>query len=185
MSEHHPSDPAPEVECATSSDTMHRCEVLIRKHAPKFMKLGGYMKDGVTPERKGFIKDSTRICVLAMHRNKLTHQQIKDQMHVSLEDIRTILHQDLDSKWKPEFEPDFTPIKADERLYRMEACPACGCNWLGDEILEYHRHLYGGASHYHRLIGIETPGYDGVSIWQCPDCKAQWDRWTNKRILPA
>lgn len=52
-------------------------------------------------------------------------------------------------------------------------CPACDAKW--------------GYTHdgerYSRVIGVEIVGqYDGVSRWQCPDCEAEWDRFTGKRI---
>jgi hypothetical protein len=32
---------------------------------------------------------------------------------------------------------------------------------------------------FSRLIGVELlGGYDGVSRWRCPDCSAEWDRFS-------
>ena len=48
---------------------------------------------------------------------------------------------------------------------------------------------YGWTEENHRcfgnLIGIELSydhpqHYDGVSYWQCPDCKTTWNRFTNE-----
>ncbi len=61
-------------------------------------------------------------------------------------------------------------------------CPYCGTNLLGPEIPEKDRELFGGATHFRRQIGIETKGYDGVSFWMCPDCGAEENRWTGKRV---
>lgn len=60
------------------------------------------------------------------------------------------------------------------------ACPECNANWR-DSLIP------GTSRHYSRLIGVELPyghpeRYDGVSIWQCPDCAAQWNRFTGKLI---
>lgn len=76
-------------------------------------------------------------------------------------------------------------------------CPACGANWDGggifetlrpqewcakksDEELQAYIDKYYGTrhkQHFSRLIGVEIPGgYDGVSYWQCPDCKSKWPR---------
>ena len=59
-------------------------------------------------------------------------------------------------------------------------CPVCGADWQASEIPAKSRQYYApSATHYSRLISIETRSYDGVSYWQCPDCKATWDRWTS------
>lgn len=66
--------------------------------------------------------------------------------------------------------------------HNSESCPECKSSWVGDPIPEKHLHLYGHHNgHSSRLIGVEILGkYDGVSYWQCPDCKATWNRWTGK-----
>lgn len=86
----------------------------------------------------------------------------------------------------------------------QQECPVCGANWNAGDIYEVLRNHDGykgwtnekileAASHYGwskenpkhftRLIGIEILGqYDGVSIWRCPDCGSEWDRFTNKLI---
>ena len=57
-------------------------------------------------------------------------------------------------------------------------CPYCGVSLLGEEIPLDKRHLYGGKTHYFRLIGIEVQGvYDGVLFYRCPDCKRAFHRW--------
>ena len=69
-------------------------------------------------------------------------------------------------------------------------CPVCKADWRGKKIpKEYREHYADGATHYSRLIGIEIHsiffvqgGYDGVSYWECPDCKTRWDRWTHKQV---
>ena len=61
-------------------------------------------------------------------------------------------------------------------------CPECGADWRAGEIpLESRQHYAPGTAHYSRLVGVEAPGYDGVSYWKCPDCKATWNRWTGAR----
>lgn len=62
-------------------------------------------------------------------------------------------------------------------------CPLCKSNWRGAKIPDKYLHLYAGTSGYFsRLIGVETPEYDGVSYWQCPDCDGLWNRWTGERV---
>lgn len=56
----------------------------------------------------------------------------------------------------------------------MRSCPKCGANWQGGEIPVESRKMYGGASHFSRLIGIVEN--DMVARWQCPDCKAEFPR---------
>ena len=36
--------------------------------------------------------------------------------------------------------------------------------------------------YYSNLIGIETPDYDGVSLWMCPFCETRWNRWTGEEV---
>jgi hypothetical protein len=36
--------------------------------------------------------------------------------------------------------------------------------------------------YFSHLIGVETPGYDGVSFWMCPACSTRWDRWTGAEV---
>jgi hypothetical protein len=61
-------------------------------------------------------------------------------------------------------------------------CPECGSSWDGGEIPEKYHEYYGPPYKWSRLIGIETPDYDGVSYWKCPDCGAVWDRFTNHKV---
>ena len=28
-----------------------------------------------------------------------------------------------------------------------------------------------------RTIGVEVPEFDGVLLWECPDCGNRWPRW--------
>lgn len=67
----------------------------------------------------------------------------------------------------------------------LNECPNCGTNWVGQEIPEADRELFGNYTHFQRgPIGVEyrstTEDYDGVSEWECPDCKTRWGRWTGK-----
>lgn len=72
----------------------------------------------------------------------------------------------------------------------LDNCPACNSSWVGEPIPEASRQNYGGKTHFRRVIGIEFPcdhpeHYDGVSVWACPDCKAQWNRFTgHRRYIP-
>lgn len=74
-------------------------------------------------------------------------------------------------------------------------CPNCNSNWDAGSIFDTLRRQecfsdlsdveladkvaesYGDrAGHFSRLIGIEIEGrYDGVSLWQCPDCQHTWN----------
>ena len=87
-------------------------------------------------------------------------------------------------------------------------CPKCHADWRDQEIPRdsvrrgYYGHrppcerqmpwqLVHGATnapctcpprYFSKLIGIETPGYDGVSVWMCPACSTRWDRWTGMEV---
>lgn len=73
---------------------------------------------------------------------------------------------------------------------KTDNCPACGVSWIGDEIPIANREFYGGATHSRRVIGVEywhgsPEHYDGVSEYQCPDCKARFGAWTGTQIEPG
>lgn len=77
-------------------------------------------------------------------------------------------------------------------------CPHCGITWEGDEIpeglmttgnytiegaREVAAEFYGWTPENKskfsiNMVGIETPGYDGVSFWQCQKCKSLVNRFT-------
>lgn len=70
-----------------------------------------------------------------------------------------------------------------ENIDELTECPVCHNSWVGDEIPKEYRHLYGNSKNFSRLIGIEDwKKYDGVSYWECPDCKTIWNRFTNKIV---
>ena len=57
-------------------------------------------------------------------------------------------------------------------------CPHCKVSLAGKEIPEKDRHLFGGATNFSRIVGIEVSGiYDGILYWECPDCNGRWHRW--------
>lgn len=59
-------------------------------------------------------------------------------------------------------------------LVEMVTCPSCGTSWLDGEIPEKDRELYGGLTHFTRLVGISDG--DSVLRWRCPDCAEEWER---------
>lgn len=83
-------------------------------------------------------------------------------------------------------------------------CPKCDADWDGGDIYEQLKALdtYKEksdeeikmiASHFGwteenkvrstKLIGIEVrERYDGISYYQCPNCKQVWDRWTRMPV---
>lgn len=76
-------------------------------------------------------------------------------------------------------------IKKEDEIKKNE-CPVCKSDLTGKEIPEESRELYGGETHFSRTIGIEIQGvYDGVVLWECPDCEARWHRFTGQIILPS
>jgi hypothetical protein len=59
-------------------------------------------------------------------------------------------------------------------------------NKTNEEIKEVAGH-YGWTEEnpkcFSHLLGIEDPRlYDGISFWQCPECKTTWDRFTGEEV---
>lgn len=73
--------------------------------------------------------------------------------------------------------------------HETEQCPRCRHSMLGESIPQRNRELYGGKTHFSRVIGVEVPGvYDGVLYWKCPDCDHKWHRfpesdWRHQRAI--
>ena len=62
-------------------------------------------------------------------------------------------------------------------------CPVCNESWDGGDIHKDIRKHYSETFKWSKLIGIEIrERYDGISIWECPFCKSQWDRFTEELI---
>jgi hypothetical protein len=84
-------------------------------------------------------------------------------------------------------------------------CPRCGITWEGEEIpmvlagsgdYNSREEILEAASHYGwtrhnrkcfsiNVIGIEIPGYDGVSIWHCTGCGAHINRFSGEVTVPS
>ena len=56
-----------------------------------------------------------------------------------------------------------------------DICPN-GCDLRADLIPQEYidKGYYGDSTHFSRLMGIEIPEYDGVLIWNCPECGLYW-----------
>jgi len=66
-----------------------------------------------------------------------------------------------------------------KKLNKYGKCPVCNSDWDGGNIPKNIREHYSEPYKWSRLIGIEIRElYDGVSFWECPDCKTKWNRWT-------
>ena len=96
--------------------------------------------------------------------------------------------------------PQFVIDGKEQMIDDSGTCPACGVSWdagpifdklrpqdwcahmSDDELQAYITKSYGtGPKHFSRLIGVEIQGlYDGVIMWQCPDCKTRWDRFKDR-----
>ena len=85
----------------------------------------------------------------------------------------------------------------EKKLDHYGKCPKCNESWDAGRIWKTWRALknyknktdeqlqamekknYSEPYHFSKLMGIEVrEKYDGVSYWQCPFCKATWDRFT-------
>jgi len=99
--------------------------------------------------------------------------------------------------------PDVSPGKT-------RFCPKCGTDWRGSEIprSSVERGVYGHRApcgrkqvwdlgmdevnapctcpprYFSHLIAVELPHYDGASLWMCPACGTQWNRWTGAEVAP-
>jgi hypothetical protein len=55
-------------------------------------------------------------------------------------------------------------------------CPGCGADLRAGEIPPAERQMFGGESHFSRVIGIYDPQADATVDWRCPDCGHVWAR---------
>lgn len=84
-----------------------------------------------------------------------------------------------------------------------KVCPKCGADWDAGDIYETLRKQdhykdksdeevkkvagnYGWTEEtpkrFSHLTGVEIRGrYDGVSYWECPNCKTSWNRFTGEK----
>ena len=89
-----------------------------------------------------------------------------------------------------------------KKLNHYGKCPKCKKSWDGGDIAkelfktEHYKTIeeaekvaesYGWSkknkTRFSKLVGVEVrEKYDGVSYWECPFCKTNWDRWTNKEV---
>lgn len=56
-----------------------------------------------------------------------------------------------------------------------DKCPN-GCDLRGDPIPERSQYLYGGKTHFSRMIGNYDIIEDRTVSWSCPDCGITWPR---------
>ncbi|MEK6832530.1 MAG: hypothetical protein AABY32_00655 [Nanoarchaeota archaeon] len=72
--------------------------------------------------------------------------------------------------------------KTVSNINNLLVCPECKCSWDDGPIPEKDRDNYSYPYRFSRLIGIEYQGeYDGISAWQCPDCKTIWNRFSGEK----
>jgi hypothetical protein len=55
-------------------------------------------------------------------------------------------------------------------------CPKCGADLKGPEITASQHTVFGGHTHFSRVIGIYSFADDATVAWQCPDCGHEWQR---------
>lgn len=79
-------------------------------------------------------------------------------------------------------------LKSDKNIYEELKNHPSYKNWSDEKIKEaasHYGHTDKEPQYFSKLIGIELPydhpnHYDGVSYWQCPNCKTIWNRFTEK-----
>jgi len=93
-------------------------------------------------------------------------------------------------------------MKILEKVYPEDTCPCCKEDMNGEDIYEHFikngysptealdtAEMFGWTPDnkrcFQKVIGIETPQYDGVTWWMCPVCKCTWKRfeWSNPKYL--
>jgi hypothetical protein len=90
-------------------------------------------------------------------------------------------------------------------LQDLKNCPICNYKWQSDkniyeelrdrpaykhmtdeqveEIAKQYLHTKDNPKYFKKLIGVEIQGeYDGISRWMCPECKSEWNRFTEELI---
>lgn len=70
-------------------------------------------------------------------------------------------------------------------ITNLEKCPQCGVSWVDRYLTpEEQQSVYWspGTKFFSKLIGIYDRDADMTVRWLCPECKTEWDRFTNKVI---
>ena len=114
------------------------------------------------------------------------------------------------SKYKKSAKAPVAGVCKSKKIVNQDtkSCPKCKSSWDGGliveefikqreegstlwegksdkEIKKYVEETYSKPYRFGRLIGIEIQGgYDGISYYQCPDCKATWNRFTGEEVNP-
>jgi len=65
------------------------------------------------------------------------------------------------------------PVTQDTRR-----CPECQADWRGHRIPAMWRKMYGGHTHFSRVISISDMNLDRTIAWRCPDCGAEFPKNT-------
>ena len=79
-------------------------------------------------------------------------------------------------------------LKSDKNIYEELRAHPLYKDWSDGRVKEaayHHGHSEDNPQYFSKLVGIELPynhpkHYDGVSYWQCPNCKNTWNRFTGK-----
>ncbi len=54
-------------------------------------------------------------------------------------------------------------------------CPKCNADLRGEPIPEKDREMFGGHTHFLKVISIYNRDRDRTVKWKCPDCGHEWD----------
>lgn len=63
-----------------------------------------------------------------------------------------------------------------------DRCPKCESSLIGAPIPKDSQEFYGGSTHYRREITVYDWDRDMTIRYKCPDCWAQWDRFTGELL---
>jgi len=82
-----------------TSETMRRCEELIRKHAPGLMKTGQYIKEDMPkPKKRKGMTETKILCITTMHETGQTSERIAKLMHCTKPMVEKVLKTYFQSK---------------------------------------------------------------------------------------
>jgi hypothetical protein len=74
------------------------------------------------------------------------------------------------------YEPPAQPPSAPAGHPVPLACPRCSADLRGAAIPLANRALFGGATHFSRVIGVHSQEADATVAGQCPECDHEWQR---------
>jgi DNA invertase Pin-like site-specific DNA recombinase len=98
------------------SDTMRRCEYLVKKHGPRLMKEGNYVKDTMHIPRKNEITPERKKKIMSLDRKRIGHAAIAKAVGVSTSTVARVIKESGRRKRKPKRK---VPLEKRELIIEM------------------------------------------------------------------